>query len=237
MAKKLHPLITFGCSHTFGSALPDTPRGRGEKKIPSKYAWPKLLADSLQLNCINKGMPGASPKYVVHAITKYRFPHPKPVKVVILWPPSQRWGVIKNIQDTSTKKIKTEFMPMLPNCIDMVHPDHFYTGYNVTRKEYKNLLTTYYEQLYTDEDSKFTFCVHISYVDAFLKSQGIVPIHLIPEHERVLTDYKHLVPSSIRAKEFNWQKDFRIDYGSDNAHPGVESQKLFAKNIKKWFFG
>ena len=82
-------LVAFGCSNTFGSWLPDT-----EDRIskPSKFAWPQILADKLNLECVNLGSPAASNKEIWWKILNYQ-----PVKtdiVIILWSWYDRYCII-----------------------------------------------------------------------------------------------------------------------------------------------
>ena len=67
-------VIAFGCSFTFGHGLPDCfnpPKNPG--KAPSKYAWPSLVANELNVKCINKSLPGSSNKRIWHNIGKFKF--------------------------------------------------------------------------------------------------------------------------------------------------------------------
>ena len=61
-------LVAFGCSQTWGSALPDVWGIKENQTIHergvSKYAWPKLLANKLDVECVNLGIAGASNKEI-----------------------------------------------------------------------------------------------------------------------------------------------------------------------------
>lgn len=83
-------LVTFGCSFTYGSALADTYEF---KPGPSIYAWPNIAANELNLECVNKGMPGAGNKEILHHIQNFDF-HEDDI-VCILWTYHARWSVIK----------------------------------------------------------------------------------------------------------------------------------------------
>ena len=64
-------LVTFGCSNTYGSFLPGEMITQAK---PSKYAWPAVLSNKLGIECVNKGIGGASNKlisYVLHNTTLY----------------------------------------------------------------------------------------------------------------------------------------------------------------------
>lgn len=47
-------LVSFGCSFTYGHSLPDCYVGNGRPSdSPSKFAWPSLLAEKLDYDCLN----------------------------------------------------------------------------------------------------------------------------------------------------------------------------------------
>jgi hypothetical protein len=67
-------LVTFGCSLTYGHGLRDCfdpPSGYGPQ--PSKLAWPQLLSDKLNLNCINLSDPGSGNMEILYRILNYNF--------------------------------------------------------------------------------------------------------------------------------------------------------------------
>ena len=67
-------LITFGCSFTFGHGLEDCfnpPVYPG--KEPSKFAWPSLLADDLNLSLINTSRCGSSNLEILCKILEFDF--------------------------------------------------------------------------------------------------------------------------------------------------------------------
>lgn len=83
-------LVTFGCSFTYGSALEDTYEF---KPGPSIYAWPNIAAKELNFECINKGIPGAGNKEILHYIQHFDFLDDD--IVCVLWTYLDRWCVIK----------------------------------------------------------------------------------------------------------------------------------------------
>ena len=88
-------LIAFGCSYTYGHGLEDCV---DEFMMPgptaSKLAWPQLLADKLNLECINEGVPGASNKQIWYKIINYNF-QPNDL-VFILWSTNERHCIFHN---------------------------------------------------------------------------------------------------------------------------------------------
>ena len=81
-------IYTVGDSFTYGQELPN----------PQQQAWPKLLADRLDMPLINEGRPGAGNEYIVKQTIKAVAKH-KPKLAVIAWTSCGRqehaddWGV------------------------------------------------------------------------------------------------------------------------------------------------
>ena len=56
-------LVAFGCSFTYGTALPDVT----DTKC-SNMAWPALVAEKMNIEHINLGVPGASNDLILYNI-------------------------------------------------------------------------------------------------------------------------------------------------------------------------
>jgi hypothetical protein len=92
-------LITFGCSFTQGIGLDGLTHKAHEVyrspqdailkiKPASNLAWPQLLADKLNLECVNLGRGGSSPKFTFQMIKEFKF---QPTDTVIIqWPAADR---------------------------------------------------------------------------------------------------------------------------------------------------
>jgi hypothetical protein len=74
----MNRLITFGCSYTYGFALPDSNMSNA-----SEYAWPTLLANKLNLRLINLGHSGSSNLEILNTILNYNFLPGD--KVIVQW--------------------------------------------------------------------------------------------------------------------------------------------------------
>lgn len=68
-------LIAFGCSHTYGMSLEDNftkdKFSAGYKS--SKHAWPEILADKLNLECVNNGICAASNLEILISILRQQY--------------------------------------------------------------------------------------------------------------------------------------------------------------------
>ncbi len=130
-------LITFGCSLTQGIGLDGLTHKEHEYyrspqdailhiKPASEHAWPHLLAKKLNLECVNLGRGGSSPKFVFQMIKEFQF-QPSDT-VVIQWPSSLRrcvWAEESTPRNTPyNPKVQFEMMPQ--------YNDHgyYYQRYN-----------------------------------------------------------------------------------------------------------
>lgn len=87
-------LVTFGCSLTYGQGLADChipPHSSGPH--PSKFAWPKILANKLNLECVNLSKPGASNKEIWKIILDTQLYSDD--LVIIHWSHFDRWCIIE----------------------------------------------------------------------------------------------------------------------------------------------
>ena len=231
-----YDLVTFGCSHTYGQGLPDCVAddgGPGPK--PSNVAWPSILKRSVGFKSLNnRSRPGASNKIIVKRLIEYPYYNPKTV-VVILWSNFSRQTIFKNMEQ------KVHMMPHMADGAKWM-PLSFWKRLEEDRETFTKKVDTYYKTFYEDFDAKFDQMIRMNFAHAFLKSKGIKSFHLVVDHE-VTEDqeyFNNFNVSGLNLKIYNWQKDFRIDYGLDTAnpipHPGPKSHMLFANNIKEWFF-
>jgi hypothetical protein len=116
-------LVTFGCSLTYGTGLP----------TPNEQVWGSLLSKKLDREFVNKGIPGAGNKEIVHSLVNFDF-HPDDL-VCILWTFVDRYCVLQDQEKT------IQFIP----------------GSSTSKS------TTYYKHIHEDYDHYFLFKVFIEY--------------------------------------------------------------------------
>jgi|TARA_B110000208_G_scaffold191739_1_gene259868 lysophospholipase L1-like esterase len=141
-------LIAFGCSHTQGQGLSDTidPNNtsiRSNTGCPSKFAWPQLIANELNLECINLGVPSGSNKLITGLVSDFEF---KAGDIcAILWTHYDRWAIFRKDKDS---------IPVLP------------TGVTEHSKNY-------YRYMYHEYDHYLMNTMMFRYINLHLEKLGI----------------------------------------------------------------
>lgn len=142
-------LVAFGCSNTYGFALPQDYTA-GKLPAPSKHAWPTVLANKLGVECVNKGLPGQSNKLISHVMSNTHL-YPTDI-VVILWTYMDRWSVIEDPK-------YNEHNPMF----------HF----SIASFEKNKRSRMYYKHIYNKTDHMIDTHYRIDYANLYLNNKGI----------------------------------------------------------------
>lgn len=124
-------LIAFGCSHTYGVGLSDCWDGKGVGDLPpSKLAWPQLLANKLNLECINNSNYGASNREIWWHIIN--FPFDKTDKIVVQWSYTNRdciissTNTVEQLSPWTDCSVTKKFLAMSFNEFDKSIESHTY---------------------------------------------------------------------------------------------------------------
>ncbi len=239
---KEYNLITFGCSLTYGTGLPDclnTDDGGIHITNPSKHAWPSILGGLLKSKSVtNKSLPGLGCKQVAKTIIDYKYSSNN--IVVVLWPDFNRHTIFKDSTSHSYKNL----LYMVPSMLTKSMPRPFWKNREMDgfqKDKFLNLVKTYYKDYFEEWDSLFENLIRINFVHSYLKDRGIKSYHILSEsqyHSESGDYFADFNLKDINLKTFNWQEDFQIDDALDkpHPHPGLLSHKLIATNIQKWFF-
>ena len=154
-------LWAFGCSMTYGTALPDCKKIHPKTNkvthghYPSKLAWPTKLANSLNLDCINKAIPGSSNKAIWHQVVKHLNDFEKNDKIFILWSYKDRHCIIHN----STNR------------------DRMYTHIGPWQKDKRS--RNYYKSVHADSDINVDLNLRQSHIYLLLKDKGLTSYQLM----------------------------------------------------------
>tara|TARA_B100001248_G_scaffold155090_1_gene116722 strand:+ start:45199 stop:45906 length:708 start_codon:yes stop_codon:yes gene_type:complete len=224
-------LVAFGCSNTYGEGLPDcwidengnpslTKVGQHGPK-PSKFAWPRLIADNLKRKCVNFAVPGASNKHILDIIL-----HTKFVKgdiVVIMWSYFDRYCVFQGLNRANWRGGAIQrFMPMDLQKVgtNRIPPQ----GTNISKS------LAYYEHIHNDVDACYDSIVRMNMAKYHLDAIGIKNYHVTCEGEHI-----------EKIPHFNWNrvnlyqvttKSFFVDMARDSLHPGRGSHMVAARDIQ-----
>lgn len=195
-------LIAFGCSHTYGQAL----------KERETQAWPYIVADRLNLECINEGVMGASITMMYHKLMN--FDYQEGDKVVCLWSYPNRRHFYKS---------KYESIDILP--FQATHPER-------TTEEKHLRAATYYDILFTEYGNRFENKMMIHHSYNYLESIGVKSYHTYVLSFEDPSLYFESKAGKVPYIKANWHKIYHDgDRAEDNSHGGVEVHKLFAKKI------
>lgn len=204
-------LVTFGCSYTYGHGLPDCITDHGEAgKIPSKFAWPHLLAKKLDKELYNAGIPGASNKLIMDTVINFPF---KPTDtVVILWTYLSRHCILSHKKLEPGTKLDKE-VRVLPN-----GNLHTFIGTN----DNLSLSARYYRLLHNEEDQLIMTNHYISYVRLYLEK------HNIPNLQTTINELDHPLIYDI-----SWS-DLANNYpNTPDGHIGIKAQEELTNRIYK----
>jgi len=198
--KEIYP-TKFGKNYNFGS----------------KFAWPQLLANKLNLECYNYGCCGANGKEVVWLITQclqHNMIFNKDT-VAILWPAFSRTGIFEND-------------PL------HIHSDDARITNRIWADKGDKRSKVFYYSYYNEYDFAIQRWQEIILVDLLCKERGINCYHS--------THNKELTPAEVGLKSItkNMNIDFMqvdtspflVDAAADGMHHGPKSNELIAS---KWF--
>ena len=196
-------LITFGCSYTYGTGLPDCKNWMFDKLHnlkPSEMGWASLLADKLDLELINESFPGSSNTEIMYNVLKHKYKQDD--VVVIMWT-----HYVRDMLFNSVHKY--------PFFRDRLGP---------WAKTHKERLWAEY---LSEKDYAMKSWFHIHHADLHLQKQGVKYIHY-PATPKELNKYKleYVDINNYYSDGFEY-----VDKADDELHPGVESNKILADKM------
>ena len=225
----MNRLVTFGCSHTYGQALPDVWDYENNKEIttqgPSKYAWSQILSDKLNLECINLGSPGASNKEVWFHIVNTEFK--KSDIVIILWPGRYRWCIIKDLVPNTAVPIDTDYSSVEDfnnRKVEKIGP------FNFDKKHSSS--TAFYKYLFDEQDYRIDYLMRVNYVSMLLKNKVKILKHYETEIKE-LCNYPNWFMGKFCKEKFFIDILKKYPKAEDNAHSGIDGHKAFANIVYK----
>ena len=196
-------LIAFGCSYTYGTALPDCKNWMLDKLHnlqPSNMGWASLLAQKLGLECVNESFPGASNSEIMYNVLKYNYK--KHDTVVIMWTHYAR-------------DMLFNFSYKYPFFRDRLGP------WAKTHQERK------WAEYLSEKDYAMKSWFHIHHADLYLQQQGVKYIHY-PATPKELDSYRL---EFINVNNYHSDGIEYVDKATDDMHPGIQSNRLLAEKM------
>ena len=195
-------LITFGCSHTYGQGLEDR----------ETQAWPYLVADKLNLECINQGRMGASITLMYYLLMS--FDYQEGDKVICLWSYPNRRHFLKS---------ESESIDILP--FQATQPER-------TTEEKHLRAVAYYDLIFAEYGNRFENRMMINHSYNYLKSKGVKSYHTYVLNYEDPSLYFESRAGKVPYLKVNWHRAWANgDRTEDTFHGGVEVHKNFAKQI------
>jgi len=198
-------LITFGCSYTFGEALPDIhPLLPPKDRVPSKFAWPNLLSNKLGYECLNLAECGSGNFQILIKVLKTKF-LPDDL-VIISWSHFSRYDFYKILNSDYEGRQIHENNPLFKKIIfnTRVNDIEWKLNYQI-----KNWLC-------------------ISHVCLLLETLKIKNYFFTQSADWENEKIPDFIPTKNRLDVGN---GYLIDKALDNGHPGLESHKLLASQL------
>lgn len=214
----MNNLYAFGCSTTRGDALDDIWDYDKKHTIcqtddyyPSKYAWPQLLADKLNLNCFNYGISGASNKQIWYELVKTHIK--KNDTVIVQWTFIDRYYVI----DHNHLSTNNQIGPWKP----------------LIGKRQRDRQNAFYEHFHTNEDVLYDLNLRISHADQYAKQQGFKIFHTTCNMEDILFlpfNHAKILKTNIQYIQKETQS-YANDRNKTGGHPGILAHKVYADRL------
>ena len=210
-------LLAFGCSNTYGHGLEDCLlKDNQPGPQPSKFAWPSLLANKLNIPCLNLAEPGSSNQDILRKILSEDI-HENDI-IVILWTHYSRdvLYVEHRAQGSNTDK-KTGLDYMLVGHW-MIDPNNGYSSV-------KHIVASYYVA-HTDIDQQIRSWLAIHHAENYLASLKTKSYLFFLDARNIL--YKK--PPFLKFKNLQdlqlWDTLFvKHPRAPDNNHPGLEAHQ------------
>lgn len=198
-------LVAFGCSFTYGTALPDA-----TDVNPSKLAWPALVAEKMNMAHVNAGVPGASNDLILHNIINFENFN-KGDHVIVVWTFMHRALLFDDTGNTNS---------IMPNRI-------------MLSKANGNPEWEQFYKVHGDYDLYIRTLKNMHHAMCYLSSKEIrmtnlsIDLWQLP-WKNVQTNYKKNMDVDVT---FIDVKKSKVDTGSDGLHPGVQTHMKLADII------
>jgi len=173
--------------------------------LPSKLAYPNILAEMLNINeVVNNGESGSSNIRILKSILSFKFK--KDDIAILQWTFSER--------DTIFSSKHSQTWLEVGNWVDEEYIKHFYS-------------------LHTEYDLNLRSTMLIQFADLFLRKKNVTLVHLCPDNDNLTEFLKTNALPWFEVYLEPIEVCNPIDIALDNSHPGIKSHTGYAKQIKR----
>tara|TARA_B100001094_G_scaffold330766_1_gene396840 strand:- start:2375 stop:3040 length:666 start_codon:yes stop_codon:yes gene_type:complete len=204
----MNNLFSFGCSLTYGYGFEDNWDSNNNRPFdffPSKKAWPFLLANMLNYNCVNLGQCGASNKEILYILEQNIDRILIDDLVVIKWSFADRIGF--KDKDSTSERVGKNFTT------------HSQVGDN---KKWLQWL----EDFSTPEDNLWISRIFIDYATLLLRQKNITQYHFYSCIDIKNLDFKFAKLENVEGDRHRLMKFPSAPFCKE--HPGEEAQYFLA---------
>ena len=199
-------LITFGCSYTYGTGLEDCfipPTKSGP--VPSKFAWPQLVANELNIECINMSSPGSSNKEILNTLVNFKFDTTD--VVVTMWSFLERWCILDS--------------------------NRLYKSVSFNNGNIEAVLQ--YDKVFTLEDLQLDFIYRANFAKMYLDNKNLKNYHLSVKPEefcpKFMPAWNNVNFSEISLGYISHWMPKALDVANGSPHPGPEAHRIVAMGL------
>ena len=200
-------LITFGCSYTYGTGLEDCftpPLGSGP--IPSKFAWPQLVANDLNMDCVNMSSPGSSNKEILNTLLNFKFDSSD--VVIVMWTFLERWCILKDSEISNR-------------------------SFSFNNSNLEDIMQ--YDKVFTTTDLQLDFIYRANFVKLYLDNKNLKNYHLSVHppfcFPKVMPVWNNVDFVDINLSLISSWTPKALDTGNFGGHPGPDAHRIVAVGL------
>jgi hypothetical protein len=229
----LTKLYTFGCSYTYGHGLPDCVNP--SHATSSQMGYAKNIADGLNRELINSSVFGQSNGHINLSVLHHRKTMPIDSAVIIQWTHLGRKMMYwPDNPDPDQKWANPVTRPWMKNT-------HLLSSWRADKKVcfYHNRHEVWAEHFSVLDNELFEAIHLMNYSQLALNKIGVKKIlHILPPEflfnptkDKCHSILPTWLDDDIVYTNFSPGVHRPVDFGADDLHPGVETNKIWTENI------
>jgi hypothetical protein len=179
----------------------------GSGPIPSKFAWPQILANELGMECVNMSKPGASNKEILNSLLNFNF---NALDVVVtMWSFIERWCILDfNI---------------------------IYNSFSFNNSKIDTIMQ--FDKVFTITDLQLDFIYRANFAKMYLDNKNLKNYHLSVKPKdccpEIMPVWNTVDFVNIDLTLISSQTPTALDTAHGRPHPGPEAHRIVAMKLCK----